>query len=170
MWGALVWIVAEIWLSDMTGPWPAAALSTAAFLGSGAAAAALAGNARRRVRTMDVMAMAGHYDPLSAAARNKLEKLANSLLEADDRLEQGQISAIDYELAWWQVYDQMAPDSAAWPVALVREERVMAELFQVLALMAAPTAILLTIRFIIVRQARQAGEPAMRIQSAVRRA
>jgi hypothetical protein len=46
----------------------------------------------------------------------------------------------------------------------------MAELFQVLALMAAPTAILLTIRFIIVQQARQASEPAKRIQSAVRRA
>lgn len=115
MWGALVWIVAEIWLSDMTGPWPAAALSTATFLGSGAAAAALAGNARRSVRTMTVMAMAGYYDPLSAAARNKLEELANSLLEADDRLDHGQISAIDYELAWWRVYDQMVPDSAAWP-------------------------------------------------------
>ena len=61
------------------------------------------------------MAMAGHYDPLSAAARNKLEELANSLLEADDRLDHGQISAIDYELAWWRVYDQMVPDSAAWP-------------------------------------------------------
>lgn len=47
---------------------------------------------------------------------------------------------------------------------------MMAESLQMLTTMAAPAGILLTIRFIIVRQARQAGEPAKRFQSAVRRA
>ncbi len=46
----------------------------------------------------------------------------------------------------------------------------MAESLQMLTMMAAPAAILLTIRSIIVRQARQAAEPAKRFQSAVRRA
>jgi hypothetical protein len=52
--------------------------------------------------------MAGHHDPISAAARDKLEALAVTLADADDRLAGGHISAIQHEMVWWQVYDEMS--------------------------------------------------------------
>jgi len=113
LWGALVWVVAEIWLSHVTGPWTAVAVSTAAYLGSGLVAVSMAGDSRRRVRTMGAMVMAGHHDPLSVALRDKLENLAGWLMEADEQLARGQISATDHEMIWWRVYDRMGPPSPA---------------------------------------------------------
>jgi len=110
--GAVVWMISEIFLSPMTGPWTALAFSTAAYVGGGLAAVAMAGAPRTRVRTMAAMMMAGHRDPISVAARDRLEGLATLLLEADDRLADGRISAIQHEMVWWQVYDQMSRSAA----------------------------------------------------------
>jgi len=112
LWGALVWVMCEIWLSQAIAPWPAFAVSTAACLGSGSVAFAMAGAPRTRVRTMAAMVMAGHHDPISRAGRDKLEALAVTLADADDRLASGHISAIQHELVWWQVYNQMSPSTA----------------------------------------------------------
>jgi len=112
MWGALVWVACEIFLSNLTPPWTAFAVSTAACLGSGLVAFAMAGAPRTRVRTMAAMVMAGHHEPISDAARDRLERLAATLMEADERLKSGQISAIQHEMVWWQVYDEMSPSSA----------------------------------------------------------
>jgi len=117
MWGALVWVVCEIWLSHLTGPWTAFAISTATYVGSGLVAMAMAGAPRTRVRTMAAMVMAGHHDPRSAATRDKLENLAASLMEADERLAQGQMSATAHEMTWWRVYDQMDSGHSAAPAA-----------------------------------------------------
>ena len=111
LWGALVWVTCEIFMNSMTGPWTTLAVSTAAFLGSGLVAFAMAGAQRTRVRTMAAMVMAGHLDPISGAARNRLELLAATLIEADDRLASGHISAIQHEMVWWQVYEQMSPSA-----------------------------------------------------------
>src|ERR1700755_1686689 len=35
LWGALVWVFCEIWLSHVTSPWPALAASTAIYLALG---------------------------------------------------------------------------------------------------------------------------------------
>jgi hypothetical protein len=112
LWGALVWVICEIFLSDLTAPWTAFAVSMAAWLGSGFVAFAMAGAPRTRVRTMAAMVMAGHHDPISVAARDRLEELAATLIEADDRLTSGQISALQHEMVWWQVYDRMSPRAA----------------------------------------------------------
>jgi hypothetical protein len=72
----------------------------------------MAGAPRTRVRTMAAMVMAGHHEPISDAARDRLERLAATLMEADERLKSGQISAIQHEMVWWQVYDEMSPSSA----------------------------------------------------------
>jgi hypothetical protein len=58
------------------------------------------------------MVMVGYHDPISVAARDRLEELAATLMYADDQLMSGHISAIQYELVWWQVYDQMSPSAA----------------------------------------------------------
>jgi hypothetical protein len=112
LWGALVWVTCEIFLNNMTGPWTAFAISTAACLGSGLVAFAMAGAPRTGVRTIAAMVMAGHHDPISAGARDRLEGLAATLLEADELLTSGQISTIQHEMVWWQVYEQMSPSAA----------------------------------------------------------
>lgn len=112
MWGALVWVMCEMFLSNTTGPWTAFAISTTACLGSGLVAFALAGTPRARVRTMAATVMAGHHDPIATASRDRLEELAVTLLEADKRLAAGHISATQHELVWWQVYNQMSRNSA----------------------------------------------------------
>jgi hypothetical protein len=106
-WGALLWVAGEIWLSHVTNPWTALAISTAAYVGSGLVAVAMAGAPRTRVRTMAAMVMAGYHDPASAIARDRLENMASALLEADDRLARGLITPADHEMVWWRVYQQM---------------------------------------------------------------
>jgi len=113
LWGALVWILCEIWLSHVTGPVTALVTSTAVYLGLGLVATTRAGDARRQVRTMGVMVMAGHHDPVSSALLHKLDTLAGALLEADELLARGDISPTAHEMAWWRVYNQMAPASPA---------------------------------------------------------
>ena len=112
LWGALVWVVCEIFFNNFTGPWTALAISTAAFLGSGVVAFAMAGAQRTRVRAIAAVVMAGYHNPASVAARDRLVELADTLMEADDRLASGQISALQHEMAWWQVYDRMSPSAA----------------------------------------------------------
>src|ERR1700752_3685768 len=108
LWGALVWVTCEIFLVNLTGPWTALAISTAAFLGAGLVAFAMAGAPRTGVRTVGAMVMAGHNDPISTAARNRVEGLAATLLEADELLMSGHISATQYEMVWGEGYEQMS--------------------------------------------------------------
>jgi hypothetical protein len=111
LWAALVWILCEVWLSHTMGPWIALATSTAIYLGLGVVVTSVAGEPRRRVRTLGVTVMAGHHDPVSLAQRHKLESLAGALLEADELLARSEISATTHEMTWWRVYDQMGPAS-----------------------------------------------------------
>jgi hypothetical protein len=113
LWGALVWVLCEVSLSHMTGPWTALAVSTASYLGLGLAAMMMAGDARRQVRTIGVMVMPGHHDPVSSALHDKLDHLAAALVEADELLARGEISATTHEMTWWRVYNEMDPSSAA---------------------------------------------------------
>ena len=113
LWGALVWVFCEISLTTTTGPWTALVISTAIYLGLGLVATTIAGEPHRQVRTMGAMVMAGHHDPVASALHHKLENLAGALIEADEQLARGEISATTHEMTWWRVYDQMGPASPA---------------------------------------------------------
>lgn len=113
LWGALAWVLCEIWLNPLIGPGPALAVSTAACVGSGLAAMAAAGEPRAQVRAMAASVMVGHHDPVSKAARDTLEKLVCWLLDADKRLSAGEISMTEHEAIWWRVYDQMESSRSA---------------------------------------------------------
>lgn len=113
VWAALVWILCEVWFSQTIGPWPGLVAATTIYLGLGVVVTSLAGEPRRQVRTLGVTVMAGHHDPVSLAHRHKLERLAGALLEADELLARGEISATTHEMTWWRVYEQMGP---AFPV------------------------------------------------------
>ncbi len=112
MWGALVWVACEVFLTQVTGPWTALALSTSAYICLGLVTMAMAGAQRSQVKTMAVTVSAGYHDARSAARRDRLGKLALSLMDADERLGRGQISAADHELTWWQVYDGIGSNRA----------------------------------------------------------
>ena len=114
-WGALAWIICEIWLSNLTGPRIAIAISTAVCLGVGLTAVAAAGEPRTQVRTIAAMIVASHHDPVSDATRDVLRNLADSLLEADERRAMGKISATEHEAIWWRIYDQMESGHSAAP-------------------------------------------------------
>jgi hypothetical protein len=113
MWGALVWVFCEITFSHAMDPWTALIASTAIYVGLGVFATARAGDVRKQVRTIGAMVMAGYHDPLSSVLRHKIENLAGTLMEADELLARGEISATTHELTWWRVYDLMGPASPA---------------------------------------------------------
>ena len=54
-----------------------------------------------------------YRNPDAEATREKLAGLALTLIDADERLERGQISATDHELTWWHVYDEIGSSRAA---------------------------------------------------------
>lgn len=109
VWGLVLWIGLEIWLNGFNQPWQAFVVATGATIGLGAVVAALAGSARSEVRTMSVVVMVGFDDPSTTESLSKLQALAVTILDADELLDKGAIAAVDHELVWWQVYDQMAP-------------------------------------------------------------
>jgi hypothetical protein len=113
LWAAVVWVICEIWMSQMMGPWTALAISTAIYVGLGVFATMRAGDAHRQVRATGAVVMAGYHDPASRAARDQIVGLAGVLMEADELLARGAISATTHEMIWWRVYDRMAPVAAA---------------------------------------------------------
>ena len=56
---------------------------------------------------------AGYPDAHAAARRDQLGRLALTLMNADERLARGQISAADHELTWWRVYDEIGSKPTA---------------------------------------------------------
>jgi hypothetical protein len=115
LWGALVWVMCEATLSQVTGAWTALIISTAACLAVGLTAMTMAGEARTKVRTIGAIVMAGYHDPVLAATRDKLKDLAATLVDADQRLEGGQISAAHHEMIWWRVYNELDSAHSAAP-------------------------------------------------------
>lgn len=113
LWGMLVWLLCELWLSGQMSPWPAFGVATAVYCATGAITLGLSGSAFHRVRTLCATTMAGYDDPGPQSARERLVVLAATLLQADERRDRGELTAVDHELIWWQVYNWMGTDHAA---------------------------------------------------------
>lgn len=114
LWGMLLWLQCEAWLSPtLLSPWTALAVSTAVPVIGGGVIVILAGEARRQVRTIVAITMAGYDEPSALADRDRLAAAAARLIDADERLARREISVVDHELIWWQVYDRIEQDMAA---------------------------------------------------------
>jgi hypothetical protein len=113
LWGMLVWLLCQLWLGGQMSPWTAFGTSTAVFLAAGALALGLSGNAFHRVRTLCATTMAGGEDRGSQAACERLVVLAAMLLDADERRDRDELTHVDHELVWWQVYNRMDADHGA---------------------------------------------------------
>jgi hypothetical protein len=112
VWGAVLFLTAEIWLSRSTSANAALAMSITLFLVSGAVAMALAGSTRGRVRSCTVVLMRGVEDAESLQAHRELQVLANLLNDADSRLADGLITGAEHEAVVWGVYERMDAETA----------------------------------------------------------
>ena len=117
MWGAVLWVLSEVVMMQVTGPWHALAISTATLLGTGAVARYLAGPTPAQVRMLAAALLRGHHDPRSRALANEVSSLAHTMADADNRVARGDMTAVDYEMTWWRVYQQLAPKRSAAPTA-----------------------------------------------------
>lgn len=108
MWGVAVFLGLEILLPPVLGPGPALWLAAAVSLGAGAALMAMTGAHRREVHAMSVVRTACADDAQVAARYADLHAMADELAVADRKLAEGQIGAVEHELAVWGVYDRMA--------------------------------------------------------------
>ena len=115
IWGAAVWAVSEIFLQQWIGPWSCLAISTGLVLALAVVALAKTAGMHTKVRAMTVVTMAGHTDTATLAARDRLVKMAMSLICADEGVDEKTMSPLDHEALWWSVYDQLAPDRANVP-------------------------------------------------------
>jgi hypothetical protein len=110
IWGIVLFLVSELFLTQLTPAATALAVSAVLAIGPGAAAMVLTSHVRTRVRSMSVVRVAGYPDASTMFAFSELAALAETLADADTRQTQGELSAVDHEAAVWRVYDQMAPD------------------------------------------------------------
>jgi hypothetical protein len=110
MWGAVLWLLSAICLGGRPTPWAAIGLATIVYLSTGAIIVARARHLRSRVRTLGVLVIDGRSDRRSAAGYAELETLVSTLRDADAKLSEGRLSAVDHEAACWQVYDRLGPD------------------------------------------------------------
>jgi Family of unknown function (DUF6611) len=111
IWGGLLWFVSQVNLIQVVNLWHALAISTGLCLVSGLTAFVMTGETRSRVRTFDAYVVAGAGDPVQLSGQRKLRLLATTLTTAHAQHLRGELSAVDYERVWWQVYDAMAPAS-----------------------------------------------------------
>lgn len=111
-WGAVGWLAIQIVLNGLLAPGTAFGVPTAAYLGAGIFLFTRVGELRGQVRTLNITRIAGYADQHAAAMFVKLEALVAVLCRADDECDAGQWSRADHEAAWWQVYDQLGPESS----------------------------------------------------------
>jgi len=112
IWGAALWVVSEILLQDLIGPWTALAFSTGGVLALAAVAMAQAGETRTMVRSMGVVTMPGLTEVATMHSRHELLAMAMTLTAADERVDEERMSPLDHEALWWQVYEKLAPAAA----------------------------------------------------------
>ncbi len=109
--GGVVWLCAAMCLSASAfSPAMTFAVSTSVYVGAGAGLFALTGAIRTRVRSVSVMLIKGHKFPIEPdreAARKAWQKLTGVMLAAEDMLQRGTLSPVEYEAVWWEVYDRM---------------------------------------------------------------
>ena len=109
VWGTALWVVLETLLAQPIGTWSTLAVSTATVTGLAVAALARAGANRTKVRAMTVVTMAGLVDAATIAARDELLATAMTLTTADRRLREGDMSPLEHEALWWEIYERLAP-------------------------------------------------------------
>jgi hypothetical protein len=110
-WGAVLWLLAAICLSRALPPAIVLTLALTGYVGVGALLFVLAGKVRSQVRSLSVTvstdSLDGYLDRRAEATYAAWNELVGILTHADAMREQGAISPVEHELAWWDAYDRM---------------------------------------------------------------
>ncbi|ORI20533.1 hypothetical protein BJD99_02850 [Rhodococcus sp. 1163] len=107
LWGAILWIVSEVVLSNQLAPIQAVAASTTVYVLSGYCAFVMAGTPRTHIRIEVAITMTDLPDRDSLARRENIGRHANLLVDADNRFATQQITAAEHEMIWSEVYRQL---------------------------------------------------------------
>ena len=107
IWGAVLWLVAQMSVSNVVSSETAMAVSATGYLAVGATLFVLAGTARAQVRSMSVILIHGYADPQSETRYTEWARLVRFLTLADEMRERGAVSAVEHEAAWWTAYDRL---------------------------------------------------------------
>lgn len=110
LWGPAVWILTQVYLSNVLDPWPALAASITFVLALVFIAKALAGRLGCQVATMTAAVMVGRPDLNSIGERDMIQRLGGRLIRADEDLADGRLTATEHESIWWSVYDELGTD------------------------------------------------------------
>ncbi|WP_193044769.1 DUF6611 family protein [Mycolicibacterium baixiangningiae] len=111
IWGGPLWFALQVCLFHVMAPWHAIAAAVGVCSAAGATAFVMAAATRGRVRTLTACVFAAGADPDSAKDQRRLRLFATTLLAAHVHHSRGELSAVEYEMLWWHVYDAMAPES-----------------------------------------------------------
>jgi len=79
----------------------------ACYVVGGAVLFACARSARSRLRSMSVILLAGDADSSDRRRYTEWETLVDMLTRADCFRETGEISPVEHEAIWWEVYDRL---------------------------------------------------------------
>lgn len=112
LWGAVLWVVSLVVLSQLLGGWTPVVLSTAAYAAAGIVTYVRAGDLRAKVRAADVMIMPGSRDQQALTACATIRVLAATMIHADQQLRTGAITPTMHEAIWWRVYRSLAPEAS----------------------------------------------------------
>jgi hypothetical protein len=112
-WGLATFLILEILLVPAVGTGAALGISAIVVLGAWAVVMAMTGANRGGVRTLTAVRQAGASDTFAAERFVEFYSLARGLADADRRLADGEIHAVEHELLVWRVYDRMADDARA---------------------------------------------------------
>ena len=112
-WGVVLWFVMSSALGVLMNGWVAFALGGAVYFGALLTANSQAGSARREVLEIyaQLLTLMGHREVFGDF--DLLDDAAGRLLHLDERAAANDISLVEYELLWGEVYAEIA--RAAFP-------------------------------------------------------
>ncbi|PXW28806.1 UNVERIFIED_CONTAM: hypothetical protein DES50_11190 [Williamsia faeni] len=108
LWGSALWLTVELILSNQIAPVLAIIICTILVVLAGIATFIRAGEARRGVRTQDVLVVSDGLVDLDTMLENaEITRQTQTLIDADNQLAAGQINAIEHETIWSTIYHQI---------------------------------------------------------------
>jgi Family of unknown function (DUF6611) len=111
LWGGFLWFLVQVCLQQVMSPWPATMISCIACAAVGLAAYVMAGDTRRQVRTFNGCVFTAAASPDLVESQRAFRLLTTTLVTAHAQHRRGELSTVDYERIWWNVYDAMALES-----------------------------------------------------------
>lgn len=107
VWGTAQWLLSVVLLNTLLAPGAATIFALGLWAITGAVLFAMAAPFKAEVHTLSVVLIDGYFDENSASRYAVWKQLSRTLACADELLERGELSRVDHEVIWSQVYDRV---------------------------------------------------------------